>query len=263
MGEFIINSIKDTFTTFGGELESITKIVVQSPESNQAMWQIITGIFNVLLPVGYTLASLFFVIDFLNKSIMMEYMRWENIAKSLFKLVVCKMIMENSFKLLSLIFGVAGEMITKVSSYGLSNIPNMLDMAQIEQHVNSLSFWGKLMYFIEISPMTFIMKIIKIAIMVIVYGRMIEIYIYTAVAPLPLSTLSSEGLSQTAKKFFQEYAGVCLQGLIIIISCILYGGLMADVVTGKGIESLITVSLVLLLVLVKSGSWAKKVTGAM
>ncbi|WP_265884008.1 hypothetical protein [Clostridium perfringens] len=228
------------------------------------MWHVVNSIYNIILPVGMSLAVLYFVIDFLNKSVMLEYMRWENVVKSLFRLVVAKIILQNVFKLMTLILGVASNIIMTIGS----NAPTIskIDFSVIQQQVDKMGFLDKIMYYISILPMGLIMDIIKWGVMLIVFGRMFEIFIYTALAPIPLAGFTGEATTSTAKNFLQDYAGVCLQGVVIIVACMLYGGLMKDVTfstNSSGIKDLILYSLVLLLVLVKSGSWAKKLTGGM
>lgn len=258
----IINAIKETFGNFNQVIDQVTQIVTTNPQSNAGMWSVVQAIYNVVLPVSYTLAVLYFIIDFLNKSIMLEYMQWENVVKSLFKLVVCKMILENVMKLMTGVFSVASSLISSIGTVTVQT--HNIDYTGLQQTLNSMDFLERTFYYVDLIPLKLIMNLIKIAILVIAYGRMIEIYIYTAWAPIPLSSLASEGLHHTAKRFLQDYSGVCLQGGIIITSCSLYGGLMKNMVIkpgSQGLLSMIMYSLVLLIILVKSGSWAKKLTG--
>ena len=55
-----------------------------------------------------------------------------------------------------------------------------------------------------------------------VYSRFFSLYMYTAIAPIPLSTFAGEGTSSVGKQFLKSYAGVCLQGAIIVLACIIY-----------------------------------------
>jgi len=55
-----------------------------------------------------------------------------------------------------------------------------------------------------------------------VYGRFFKLYLYTAIAPIPLSTFAGEPVQQIGKSFFKSYAGICLEGAIIVLSCIIF-----------------------------------------
>ena len=55
-----------------------------------------------------------------------------------------------------------------------------------------------------------------------VYGRFFKLYLYTAIAPIPLSTFAGEPTQNVGKSFLKSYTGVCLEGAIIILSCIIF-----------------------------------------
>ena len=52
-----------------------------------------------------------------------------------------------------------------------------------------------------------------------VYGRFFKIYLYTALAPIPLSTFAGEPSQQIGKSFIKSFCAVCLEGAIIILAC--------------------------------------------
>ena len=55
-----------------------------------------------------------------------------------------------------------------------------------------------------------------------VYGRFFKLYLYTALAPVPLSTFAGEPTQSIGKSFLKSYAAVCLEGVIIVLSCIIF-----------------------------------------
>jgi hypothetical protein len=55
-----------------------------------------------------------------------------------------------------------------------------------------------------------------------VYGRFFKIYMYTAIAPVPLSTFAGEPTQSVGKSFLKSYVGVCLEGAIIVLACIIF-----------------------------------------
>lgn len=55
-----------------------------------------------------------------------------------------------------------------------------------------------------------------------VYGRFFKLYMYTAIAPIPLSTFAGEPTQNVGKSFLKSYAGVCLEGAIIVLACIIF-----------------------------------------
>ena len=55
-----------------------------------------------------------------------------------------------------------------------------------------------------------------------VYGRFFKIYLYTAIAPVPLSSFAGEPSSSVGKSFIKSYTAVCLEGAIIVLGCIIF-----------------------------------------
>ena len=61
-----------------------------------------------------------------------------------------------------------------------------------------------------------------------VYGRFFLLYLYTAIAPVPLSTFAGEPSQNVGKSFIKSYAAVCLEGAIIVLGCIIFSLLAAS-----------------------------------
>lgn len=55
-----------------------------------------------------------------------------------------------------------------------------------------------------------------------VYGRFFKLYMYTAISPIPLATFAGEPTQNVGKSFLKSYAGVCLEGAIIVLACIIF-----------------------------------------
>ena len=55
-----------------------------------------------------------------------------------------------------------------------------------------------------------------------VYGRFFRLYLYTAIAPIPLSTFAGDPSQNIGKSFIKSYAAVCLEGAIIVLVCIIF-----------------------------------------
>nr|WP_172685585.1 CD0415/CD1112 family protein [Clostridium botulinum]AIW54612.1 hypothetical protein [Clostridium botulinum]AIW54731.1 hypothetical protein [Clostridium botulinum]AIW54861.1 hypothetical protein [Clostridium botulinum] len=257
--------LKDTFGSFDSAIEKAIQLVTVAPADKSEMWNFTTAAYNVILPVAMTLAVLYFFVDFLNKSVMLEYMRWENVVKALFKLVVCKAILSNVQELTTGIFKIVSSLTTSLGNTAI--VTNQIDYSAIKDSLGNPGFMECMALFVKILPITFLMWLVVKIIILIVYGRMIQIYIYTMFAPIPLANLAGEGFNGTAKNFIRDYAGVCLQGTVIIAAMGLYGAVVKDclgagnVTNIDGLGELFLISLVLIFILAKSGDWAKKIIG--
>ena len=66
------------------------------------------------------------------------------------------------------------------------------------------------------------MWVLSFVMILSVYGRFFKLYMYTAIAPIPLSTFAGEPTQNVGKSFLKSYAGVCLEGAIIVLACIIF-----------------------------------------
>ena len=67
-----------------------------------------------------------------------------------------------------------------------------------------------------------IVTVLSFIMIMTVYGRFFKLYLYTAIAPIPLSTFAGEPTSHVGKSFLKSYTAVCLEGAIIVIACIIF-----------------------------------------
>ena len=74
-------------------------------------------------------------------------------------------------------------------------------------------------------------------------GRFFKIFIYTAIAPLPLASFAGEATSRTGQTFLRSYVGVCMEGAVIVLSCVIYSAFLSGGSTALD-ESLPAVTMV-------------------
>jgi hypothetical protein len=67
-----------------------------------------------------------------------------------------------------------------------------------------------------------VVTVLSFIMIMTVYGRFFKLYLYTAIAPIPLSTFAGEPTQNVGKSFLKSYSAVCLEGAIIILSCIIF-----------------------------------------
>lgn len=261
----IVNMIKESFDNFDSKVQKAIEIVTTAPDSNVAMNTYTNNIYNVVLPVAFSLAVLYFFMSFLNSAINLDFMRWEAVAKHIFRFCLCKGILQNVRPLMTSIF----DLITSItSSVGVTTINmSVIDYNALQNSLKDVTFIDFIITWIKYQPISLFMFLITKIILLIVFGRMIQIYIYTMFAPIPLATLAGEGFNSAAKNFLKEYASVCFQGTVIIASIGLYKVIASTYMSTSGLDTyatmgeLLLMSLVLILLLVKSGDWAKKIVG--
>lgn len=84
------------------------------------------------------------------------------------------------------------------------------------------------------------MWVLSFIMILTVYGRFFKLYMYVAISPIPLSTFAGEETSNIGKSFIKSYAGVCLEGAIIVLACIIYSKFATSVPSVDATASAIT-----------------------
>jgi hypothetical protein len=266
--ETLIDLIKSYFSGMNDALSMSINMLMQSPgEFSPMMEATVDSIFAVLLSTSYVLIVLFFIIDLANKTVMLETQNYEVIAKLLLRFLLAKVIVENCRGIMYAIYYSFQKVLNSVAIQGGSPLGDGAQQAVLD-HVNQMDggIFGLnfVVYYMQMMPTFLIVWVVSLIAGVIVIGRMFEIMIYSAVAPLPLATLAGEATTDTAKHFTKNYVALCLQGIIIIIAFRLFGAVIADVYTGNtnmGVYLMLVI--VFALTVIKSGTWSKQIAGAM
>jgi hypothetical protein len=88
--------------------------------------------------------------------------------------------------------------------------------------IKSVGFWESVPLWAVTLIGSLFVTVLSFIMIMTVYGRFFKIYIYAAIAPIPLSAFAGEETSHIGKSFIRSYAAVCLEGAIIVLACIIY-----------------------------------------
>ena len=121
--------------------------------------------------------------------------------------------------LFSIIQGIVSTILAQSSISGgtVSQLP-----AEIVEKVESVGMLDSIPLWIVTLLGSLLITVLSFIMILTVYGRMFKLYIYTAIAPIPLSTFAGEPSQSVGKNFIRSYAGVCLEGAIIALACIIF-----------------------------------------
>ena len=99
---------------------------------------------------------------------------------------------------------------------------------EIIDAVNSCSFFESIpLWAVTLLGGLFI-TILSFILILTVYGRFFKLYMYTAIAPIPLSSFAGEPTQNVGKSFLKSYVAVCLEGAIIVLACIIFSSFAAS-----------------------------------
>jgi hypothetical protein len=187
--------------------------------------------------------------------------------KWIFKTFVAVMILSNTFNAVMAVFDVSQSVIANAAGLiGGSTAVTMDMMATLEAELLLMDIGPLLGLWLQSLIIQIVVVAMNIVVFVIVYGRMIEIYLLTSLAPIPFATLSNREFGSIGQNYFKSLCAVGFQGLLMLVCVAIYAILIQSIaVSGDpigAIWSTIGYTVLLCFTMFKTGSLAKSVLGA-
>ena len=225
-GNWIIDNLLFALKVWNEKLQEIWALHTTSPQSFKggAIWNVIVSINGALKAIGTALLVLFFLVGVVKTAgSISEVKRPEHALKLFVRFAIAKGVITYGLDLMIAIFKIVqGVISTSMHTAGLGSITAVTLPSQITNAVNGLTFFQSIPVW-AVSLIGCLVVIVLAFIMIMsVYGRFFKIYLYTAIAPIPLSTFAGEPTSHIGKSFLKSYAAVCLEGAIIVLGCIIF-----------------------------------------
>ncbi|MBR0418302.1 MAG: hypothetical protein IJI66_03950 [Erysipelotrichaceae bacterium] len=208
-------------------LDKMWAILTTSPQSFKGggIWSIITTLNGVIGAIGTALLVLFFTVGVIKTcGSFAELKKPETAVKVFIRFAIAKALIDNSLTLLVDFITIVQSVITDIT--GASSIGTALEFtipSEVQEKFDSV---GILDGAIPLWSVCFIAHIafiiIGLILLLTVYGRFFRIYMYAAIAPIPLATMAGQPTENIAKSFLKSFAGVCLQGVVIVLACVIF-----------------------------------------
>lgn len=223
---WVVQNLENALSTWNDKLSEIWLLITQSPEEfkDGTIWNVITNIHGALQAIGYSLLVLFFVVGVMKTCGNFAEMKRPEIALKMFiRFILAKAGVDYGLELMMALFDIIQGVVAKImATSGLARIDEMVLPESIVTAIEDSGFWESVpLWAVTLIGSLFITVLSFIMIMT-VYGRFFKIYLYTAIAPVPLSAFAGETSSSVGKSFIKSYAAVCLEGAIIVLGCIIF-----------------------------------------
>lgn len=223
---WVVQNLVNALDTWNEKLAEIWQILTQSPETFKGggIWSVIVNIHGALQAVAYALLVLFFVVGVVKTcGSFVEVKKPEHALKLFVRFAIAKGVISHGLELMMALFNIVQGVITKImktAGFGAAQKTVLPD--EVVKAVEDCGFFESIpLWAVTLIGGLFITVLSFIMIMS-VYGRFFRLYLYTAIAPLPLSTFAGEPSQNIGKSFLKSYAAVCLEGAIIVLACIIF-----------------------------------------
>lgn len=228
---WIVENLNNAFGTWNEKLAELWTLAATSPENFKggAVWGIMQNIHGTLLAVGYALLILFFAMNLCkNTSNFHELKRPEAALHYLIRFVAAKTLVAYGMEIMLKVFEVCNGIVSSVAS-GMGGISQaMVSLpGEIQTEIENVGFLASIpLWLVTILGSLFI-TVLSFVMILTVYSRFFRLYMYTALAPIPLATFAGEGTQAVGIAFLKTYVGVCMEGAVIVLACIIYSGFVS------------------------------------
>ena len=223
---WIVQNLENALDMWNSKLREIWELITQSPETfkDGAVWGVIQNIHGALQAVAYALLVLFFVVGVMKTcGSFAELKKPEHALKLFIRFVLAKAVITHGMELMLAFFSVIqGVMNTIMETAGFERIKNTQLPDEVVEAVENTGFFESIPIWAITLVGGLIIWVLTFIMILTVYGRFFKLYMYTAIAPIPLSTFAGEPTQNIGKSFLRSYAAVCLEGAIIVLACIIF-----------------------------------------
>lgn len=223
---WVVQNLENALNVWNEKLSEIWQLITQSPQEFKGgtIWSVVANIHGTLLAIGYALLVLFFVVGVVKTcGSFVEMKRPEHTVKLFVRFALAKGVIAYGMELmLALLEIVQGVVSSIMNAAGIGAPETTVLPAEIIAAVEDCGFFECIpLWAVTLIGGLFIW-VLSFVMILSVYGRFFKLYLYTAIAPIPLSSFAGEPSQNVGKSFLKSYAAVCLEGAVIVLACIIF-----------------------------------------
>lgn len=223
---WIIQNLENALRTWNDRMAAMFDLITQSPEyfRGGGIWQVILSIHAAVQGVGLGLLVLFFVIGVVKTcGTFSELKRPEIAVKMFIRFALARAAVVYGLELMMAVFAIVQGLIVQIlTAAGLAGADMATLPDEIRTSIESVNFINSIPLWIVTLLGGLVITVLSIIMIMSVYGRFFKIYMYTAIAPVPLASFAGEPSSGMGRAFIKSYAAVCLEGAIIVLGLIIF-----------------------------------------
>ena len=269
----IMGNLSTMFDSVNQEVGVIAVEVGKTPAGfNPGVFSLIRGISeSVILPIAGVILAFVMTLELIqlitDRNNMHDVDTWM-FFKWIFKTACAVLIVTNTWNIVMGVFDVAQSVISNASGVvvGNVNIDIASHFADLEARLTEMGIGELLGLWLQSFIVGVSMWFLSICIFIIAYGRMIEIYLVTSVAPIPMATMANREWGQMGTNYLRNLFALGFQGFLIIVCVAIYAVLVQNMIVDTNISTAIWscmgYTVLLCFTLFKTGSLAKSVFNA-
>lgn len=223
---WVVQNLENALETWNEKLAEIWQLITTTPQNFKGggIWGVIVNINGAVQAIGLALLVLFFVVGMVKTcGSFTEVKKPEHALKLFIRFALAKGAITYGMELMLALFNIAqGVISTIMTAAGFSSAQHTTLPQEMVDTIESCGFFESIpLWAVTLIGGLFI-TIMSFILIMTVYGRFFKLYMYTALAPVPLSTFAGEPSQNVGKSFIKSYCAVCLEGAVIVLACIIF-----------------------------------------
>ena len=223
---WVVQNLENALETWNSKLSEIWQLLTTSPQQFKggSIWSVMVNINGAVQAIGLALLVLFFVVGVVRTCGSFTDVKKPKHALKLFiRFAIAKGVITYGLELMLALFDIVQGTISTIMTSAGFGTPNQTTLpAEMVTTIESCGFFESIpLWAVTLIGGLFITVLSFIMIMT-VYGRFFKLYMYTALAPIPLSTFAGEPSQNVGKSFIKSYCAVLLEGAVIVLACIIF-----------------------------------------
>lgn len=222
---WLIESLKWTFEFWNNKQTEIWQLVSTTPEEFKGgdIWRLALTLNDGLKAIGYGLLVLFFALSICKSTInFRDLRRPEQGLRFFIRLVLAKTAVTYGIDLMTAIFNICTGIVSVIAEKMGTAAADMALPEELETAVNEVGFLASIPLWLVTILGCLVIIVLSFVMILTVYSRFFKLYMYTAFAPIPLSSFAGEATSFMGKTFIKSYMGVCMEGAVIVLACLIF-----------------------------------------
>jgi len=223
---WVVQNLENALETWNSKLSEIWQLLTTSPQQFKggSIWSVMVNINGAVQAIGLALLVLFFVVGVVRTcGSFTDVKKPEHALKLFIRFAIAKGVITYGLELMLALFDIVQGTISTIMTSAGFGTPNQTTLpAEMATTIESCGFFESIpLWAVTLIGGLFITVLSFIMIMT-VYGRFFKLYMYTALAPIPLSTFAGEPSQNVGKSFIKSYCAVLLEGAVIVLACIIF-----------------------------------------
>lgn len=223
---WVVQNLENALETWNDKLSEIWRLLTTTPQDFKggSIWNVMVTINGAVQAIGLALLALFFVVGVVRTcGSFTDVKKPEHALKLFVRFAIAKGVITYGMELMLALFNIVQGIISTIMTSSGFGTPNQTTLpSEMVITIEDCGFFESIpLWAVTLIGGLFITVLSFILIMT-VYGRFFKLYMYTALAPIPLSTFAGEPTQNVGKSFIKSYCAVLLEGAVIVLACIIF-----------------------------------------